>query len=229
MAKRVRIFGLDDFELTPSGLVKLGSRSVKFSVQLRGQRLSRLLRLQPKQRNLTLRDTLKQQFRKLARRFPAANLRSRDERTGSWTLDGSLPARSIVAFASQREVQDLTVDSIDGQKRLTRRATLGWFCVWGIVAIQIEGRTKGRVDIEDRFVLVKAYDATDACRRLRRKWLRYAKPYLNPYGYLVRWQLVSVRDVYFVMQDNIDPRGTEVYSRLRTEKMKPEYRWSPRL
>jgi hypothetical protein len=99
--------------------------------------------------------------------------------------------------------------------------------VWGLVAIQIEGRAKGMVDVEDRLVLVKAHDADDAPRRLRREWSRYAKPYLNPYGYLVRWQLVSVRDIYAVMGDAINPHGTEVYSRLRAERMKREYRWLP--
>ena len=98
----------------------------------------------------------------------------------------------------------------------------------GVVAIQIEGRTQGKVDVEDRFVLVKPYDAKDARRRLRQEWSNYARPYLNPYGYLVRWQLVSVRDIYAVTQEELDPRGTEVYSRLRAEKMKPEYRWLPR-
>jgi len=84
------------------------------------------------------------------------------------------------------------------------------------------------VDIEDRLVLVKAFDASDARRRLRHEWAEYATPYLNPYGSLVRWQLVSVRDVYPLTQDELDPRGTEVYSQLRTEKMKPAYHWSPR-
>jgi len=100
--------------------------------------------------------------------------------------------------------------------------------VRGIVAIQIEGRKNGLVGVEDRFVLVKAYDHHDARRRLRNEWSRYAEPYMNSQGYLVRWKLISVRDVYAVMMDSIDPRGTEVYSRLHDERMKPEYRWSGR-
>ena len=98
----------------------------------------------------------------------------------------------------------------------------------GVVAIQIEGRTQGKVDVEDRFVLVKAYDAKDARRRLRQECANYARPYLNPYGSLVRWKLISVRDVHAVTQDELDPQGTEVYSRLRAERMKPEYRWLTR-
>jgi len=123
-----------------------------------------------------LRAALKQQFKQLAQHFPEALLKSRDERRGSWTLDGTLPARKMWAFASRPEVQGLTIHSIDGRRRIARRPTLGWFCVWGVVAIQIEGRTQGKVDVEDRFVLVKAYDAKDARRRLRQEWSNYARP-----------------------------------------------------
>jgi hypothetical protein len=228
MAKQALILGLDDYQLSPTDLRRLGGKSVRFSVQLTGIKLSTLLHLRPKRRDAKLRATLKQQFQRLDRLFPEADLKSRDRQRGSWTLDGTLPARRIGAFTSRPEVQDVTIQSIDGKRRILRRPTLGWFCVWGLVAIQIEGRTKGKVDIEDRLVLVKAYNAKDARRRLGREWAKYAMPYLNPHGYLVRWQLVSVRDVYPLMQDELDPRGTEVYSRLRTEKMKPAYRWLPR-
>jgi hypothetical protein len=42
---------------------------------------------------------------------------------------------------------------------------------------------------------------------------------------LARWQLISIEDVYALFDDAIDPRGTEVYSKLRTVRMRPEYRW----
>jgi hypothetical protein len=74
---------------------------------------------------------------------------------------------------------------------------------------------------------VKANDTDDAQRRLQRMWTRYAEPYMNPDGYLVRWQLISIRDVYALFDEAIDPRGSEVYSKLRTVRMRPEYRWRP--
>jgi hypothetical protein len=57
--------------------------------------------------------------------------------------------------------------------------------------------------------------------------LRYAKPYLNSSGYLVRWQLAAIRNVYELNDDAIDPRGTEVYSECRQARLRPEYRWRP--
>jgi hypothetical protein len=124
MAKGIRISGLDDYKLRPAALRKLGSRSVRFSVQLRGEKLSSLLHLRPKRRDAKLREVLQQQFQKLDRRFPDANLKSRDELKGSRTLDGRLPAGKILAFASRPEVQNVTIGAIEGRRKTLRRPTL---------------------------------------------------------------------------------------------------------
>jgi hypothetical protein len=97
--------------------------------------------------------------------------------------------------------------------------------VWGVVAVQVEGQRSGNVTVEDRLVLVKAFDAQDAVNCLRPEWERYAEPYLNPKGQLVRWKLVGIQDVYEVYDESFSPKGAEVYSRLRTVRMKPEYEW----
>jgi uncharacterized protein DUF4288 len=124
-------------------------------------------------------------------------------------------------------VNHVQLDTIEGRSRKPRRHGPRWFCVWGVVAVQIEEKVKGLITLEDRFVLVRANDAVDAQRKLPREWSNYAEPYLNPNGYLVRWQLVDVRDVYELFEDVFDPRGTEVFSRLRKARLRPEYRWRP--
>jgi len=225
MRKAPTVLGLDDYGLTLTRLGHLGARSVFFSLQLKGRRLPALLRFPPRRRDAELRVTLKQQFKSLARRFPEAGLSSRDEQKGSWTLDGQLPANRIHALALRPEVTALAITAIDGRSVKRSQPKLAWHCVWGVVAIQVEGRRAGRIDLEDRFLLVKAYDSEDATNRLRREWERYATPYLNPYGYLVRWQLVVVKDVYALGDDEISDHGTEVFSRIRSVKMKPEDRW----
>lgn len=45
---------------------------------------------------------------------------------------------------------------------------------------------------------------------------------------MVSWQLDHVVDVYFIDEKNIDPSGTEVYSRLGNRKMRPQYVWRPK-
>ena len=220
--------GLGDYRLTVAGLARLGRRAVAFSVQLNGVPLANLIPLPPRERDARLRATLKRQLTNLIHRFPRAALRSRNPHKGSWTVDGTLPANQIRRLASQPEVADIWVSAIEGRSRSRRRAKERWFCVWGIVAIQVEGQQSGAMQVEDRFVLVKAYDDQDATSRLRPEWRQYAEPYLNPQGYLVRWQLVDIKGIFPLHDDRLTPAGTEVYSQLRTVKMKPEYRWQPR-
>jgi hypothetical protein len=228
MPKPPRIIGLDAFGLTGAALLQLGPRPVHLSIQLTGETVSKLWHLRPKQRDATLRETLAKQLNHLRRDFPAVEFVSRGKDKASWTIDAVVPANQLAALASRRYVKHLMIDTIDGRRRSVRRAGLAWFCVWGVVAIQIEGQIKGSLDLEDRLVLVKANDTDDAQRRLQRMWTRYAEPYMNPDGYLVRWQLISIRDVYALFDEAFDPHGTEVYSKLRTVRMRPEYRWRPK-
>lgn len=217
------IRGLEDYRLTVGGLGRLGRRTVTFSVQLKGLSLARLLPLSPREREARLRAVLKRQLAKLARRFPQAALRSRNPKKGSWTLDGDLPANQIRRLAVEPDVADVWISAISGSQRYRRRAKKAWFCVWGVVAIQVEGQRSPRMQVEDRLMLVSAYDPQDAIKCLVPAWERYAEPYLNPNGYLVRWQLVEIKDVYALCDERISPQGTEVYSRVRTVKGKPEY------
>ncbi|MGH9523283.1 MAG: DUF4288 domain-containing protein, partial [Terriglobales bacterium] len=80
---------------------------------------------------------------------------------------------------------------------------------------------------EDRFVLLRASSFEDAEEGLRREWVEYASPYLNPNGQIVSWQLDHVVDVYDTGQNEIDPAGTEVYSKLSGRRMRPAYVWRP--
>jgi len=223
MIKNTQFVGLDNFGLTPARLSRLGAREVVFSVNLKGRSQLALLRYTPGERQRRLRLALDSQQRRLLRYFPSAGLRSGGKL--GWTLDGRLPANRLRALAGRPEVHFLHITSIEGLRETRQAPRESWFCVRGKVAIQIEGLTRGRVDIEDRFVLVRAIGPRDAQRRLGREWGTYATPYLNMHGYGVRWKLVSIEDVYDLNQDDIDPRGTEVYSRIRSEQMKPEYRW----
>ena len=80
---------------------------------------------------------------------------------------------------------------------------------------------------EDRFVLVRASSFQDAKRRLRQQWRDYATPYLNSEGQMVSWSLEKVIDVYETGETQIDPAGTEVYSKLGKRRMRPEFVWRP--
>jgi hypothetical protein len=82
---------------------------------------------------------------------------------------------------------------------------------------------------EDRFVLVRASSPEDAKKRLKRQWREHAAPYLNSEGQMVSWSLGKVVDVYEICETEVDPAGTEVYSKLGERRMRPEYVWRPKL
>ena len=104
---------------------------------------------------------------------------------------------------------------------------LGGSACGGRVAIQVEGKRKGMIDIEDRLVVVKAKSEREAEVKLSRQWRDYSEPYLTPCGELVRWKLTEIQDIYKLFDDEINPHGTEVYSRIRKRKMKASDRWVP--
>jgi hypothetical protein len=221
----MKVRGLDDYRLTVAGLKGFGDRTVTFSIELKGVALSVLMPFSPKERDARLRATLKRQLARLKRDFPEAKLKSRSPRKGSWTLDGRLPANKISGLARQPEVAVLRVSAIDGRSMPAPRKTERWFCVWGLVAIQVHGQRSGMMQVEDRLVLVKAFNPDDAVKRLGPTWDQYAEPYLNPSGYVIRWRFVGVKDVFQLFDQQISPTGTEVFSRLRAVKVKPEYQW----
>lgn len=77
-------------------------------------------------------------------------------------------------------------------------------------------------------MLVQARSFEDAERRLQPEWEQYAEPYLNPNGEMVTWQLEEIVDVYEIGTLDLDPKGTEVYSRLTQRRMRPGSVWRPR-
>jgi hypothetical protein len=85
----------------------------------------------------------------------------------------------------------------------------------------------GKQSTEDRFVLVRASSFEDAKKRLNRQWRKYATPYLNSDGQMVSWSLDRVIDVYDIGETELDPAGTEVYSKLGQRRMRPKYVWRP--
>jgi hypothetical protein len=228
MSKTLQVHGLARFGLTPTTLMRLGPRTVRLSLQLRGRTVQEVADLTPRRRMSAVRASLASQLERLEGAFPELKFVPRGGVHASWTVDVAARAEQAGELARRREVTAVYVDSVEGHGARKPRLTRAWFCVWAIIAVQIEGRRKGSVTVEDRLVLVKAFSAKEAESRVRRKTNRETKPYLNSDGELVRWLLVSVKDVFELFDDVIDPDGTEVYSKLRSTRMRPELSWPSR-
>lgn len=123
------------------------------------------------------------------------------------------------------EISGIWLDEIPGRKRVNAKPKELWFSVKARFAIQVEGQRTGMQSYEDRIVMVKAISFEDAESKLQPKFKKYGMPYLNPHGFMARWKFERVLDVYEVGDEEINPRGVEVFSVLTQRRMKPEHAW----
>jgi hypothetical protein len=235
-----RITGLEELKLTESSFRRLGTREVRAFVHLRTYDVTRAVqRLPISQRVKYMIGRAERWIDGLRRRYPGLSLQERDAKLyGSgvrrWSqLPQSLPfrgpAREILPLVDAPGVRSVHVAKVAGcHRRRPRNSPLAWYCVRAHVVIRVEGATAGLQNTEDRFVLVRACSFEDAKKRLRQQWQEYATPYLNSVGQMVSWSLDKVIDVYETGETELDPGGTEVYSKLGKRRMRPDYVWPPK-
>lgn len=221
------LYNLDRYGLTLPDLKALGDRPVELSASLRGIPYEPLFPLPPAERNRRLKEHLKISLDRLRSRWPGGPIRPRSEDL-PWNFDSVIPARELPRIVRFRELKSVFVKKIQGLRKRPERKSLQWYAVRARIVIQIEDQTRGLQSVEDRIVLVQARSFEDAERRLQPKWEQYAEPYLNPNGEMVRWQLKEVVDVYEIGTLDLDPKGTEVYSRLTQRRVRPGAVWRSR-
>jgi hypothetical protein len=225
--KTALLLGLDDYRLTIRDLRRLGETPVEISVSLRPPDFKPLFPLTPEERNERLREFLAGALDRVRSRWPGSEIVPRGDGL-PWTSDSVAAARDLPGLLRYPELSDIGVNKIQGVRRKRAPRRLSFYAVRARIALQVEGQTDGLMSVEDRIVLVRAFSAEDAERRLAPEWKSYAEPYLNPNGEMVRWHLEEIVDVYDLSTDEIDPRGTEVYSRLSRRRMRPDLEWHPR-
>ena len=235
-----RVTGLKELKLTESSFRRLGAREVQAFVHLRTDDVTPAVqRISPAKRYAYMAARADRWADSLSRRHAALSLQKENgksprSRAGRWAqLPHSLsfrgPARELLAIAGSAAVRSVHVAKIAGyRRRRSRTSALAWYCVRAWVLIRVEQARSGIQMTEDRLVLVRASSFQDAKKRLRQQWREYAAPYLNSDGQMVSWSLAKVIDVYETCETEIDPAGTEVYSKLGKRRMRPEYVWHPK-
>ncbi len=220
--------GLDSYRLTLADLRRLGDRPIEVSFTLLPPDYAPLFPLAPAERNAWLRDHLGRQLERVRARWPGGKIVPRLEDHLPWTSDAVLAARDLPRVLRLPELLSVSVSRIPGLRRKPERRSLAFFAVRARIVIEVEGQTRGSQEVDDRIVLVRAFSAEDAERRVVPRLAAEAEPYLNADGEMVRWRLEEIVDVHQLFADAIDPRGTEVYSHIVQRRMKPELEWHPR-
>jgi hypothetical protein len=231
--------GLEQFGLNKASFRRLGNRNVRAYVSLRTYDVTPPVKnLPPSKRLAYVAARVGRWIEGLVRLFPGLSFQAQGDKLTSrsvrgWSqLPSSLivagPARQVLALADAAGVNSVYVTSVAGRRRRrSRKPSLEWYCVRAFVIIRIE-RAKTRLQsTEDRFILVRASSFEDAKKRLRQQWREYARPYLNSDGQMVSWLLDRVIDVYQTCETDIDPAGTEVYSKLGQRRVPPGCVWRP--
>ena len=224
------IRGLTEFGLTLRTLKALGQLQVDVAVALSPKIYDpRLIKLPHAARAALYRSLKKRSISHVLKIWPTKQVELRGDKDFPSSFKSTVAAKLIPAFAKDKEIDWIELLRVPGhrKRRVTSPPVLSWFAVRAFVAIENEGQEKGMQTTEDRILLVKAYSEPDAIRRLRNEWKRYEVPGLSGDGYLHRWKLQEIVDTYELVDSEIDPKGTEVYSRLGSRRMKPEYIWKP--
>jgi hypothetical protein len=236
---KMRVMGLEQFELNETSFRLLGNRNVRAYVHLQSYDVTPAVRrLRPSRRFSYLSRRVDRWLESLYRRHPQlsfevkagklAENRTRPSAELPVTLAVSCSAREALEIARGAGVRSVYVVRVAGRRcRRSPKPPLEWYCVRALVVIRVERAASGLQAIEDRFMLVRASSFEDAKKRLQRQWREYATPYLNSDGQMVSWQLDHVIDVYETGETEINPDGAEAYSKLSSRRMRAEYIWRP--
>jgi hypothetical protein len=233
--------GLERFGLTDASFRRLGNRRVLADVYLRTYDATPAVRrLPPSKRFAYLAARVDRWIKNIKRVYPKLlnqQKYGRDVRLSESTSKHSsqLPyslsargsAREILALAAAAGVSDLYVTKVKGHRLRSIKSPLEWYCVRAFIVILVERSKSTLQTTEDRFILVRATSSDEAKNLIRRQWRGYARPYLNSDMQMVSWKFDRVVDVYETSVEDIDPAGTEVYSKLCHRKMRPKYVWRP--
>ena len=219
--KRATIYGLPEFGLTLGQLSALGGTRIKLRAYFRHLDEGPLFKLRPSQRNERIKNHYETLLSRVKRKWNAGGLEISCIGNQPRGFGANVEARRVSELLRMPEISDIWLDEIPGRKRRCPSPRKIWFAVRARFAIQVEGQTTGLQTYEDRIVLIRAFSPEDAKRMLRPEFRRYGRPYLNPDGLMVRWAFERVLDVYEILEEAIDPRGTEVFSALAHRRMKP--------
>jgi len=228
-SRESKIYNLEDFGLDLDSLLALGKRKVKLRAHIRYPKVSSIFPLPPDERKRKTDQSLREKFQSVKKRWPAKEFEIIGTKIRPSGIEGEVEAQAIAEILTVREFDHIWIESVQGRKRSTvPDNTLYWFGVKAIFAIQVEGKKTGLQTYEERIVILKAKTFEDAERRVLKEFKAYGNPYLNGDGEMVRWQFEKILDTYAIQEEELDPKGTEVFSVLKGRRMKPEYEWHPR-
>jgi hypothetical protein len=233
MRKNLSLYRLDDYGLTYSKFIRL-KNLVRIRIDLKYPKQEKFFPFKPEDRRIKINEVLKKEYDKLVKILPHEKYRAIKAAKGFRGVEIVMLPHEVKKLENKNYIDSVWIEEIEGLKKKTAKKTLrvkkSWYNINAIFTIQIEGTKGGLQRYEERMLLVKAYDGADAERIAKREFKEYGEYiYLNENLQMVRWYFDKIIDIYEVdiFNDKPDPKGTEIYSRLRWRKFTPENEWYP--
>lgn len=224
-----RVLGIDEWVFTKK--ISDDKRQVDASIHLKYPDTKPLIKYSPADRKNKIKQELKDNFKKLLDTNLFDNYTLIGTRTKPSGIKAKIPYSVLKKASKLNFVGNIFINSISHAKKIKlKESPRTFYCVRMTVAIEVEGRKKGLQTIEDRFVLIKANSFDDAYKKVEKHKKKYAEPYFNPYGELVRWKIESLDDCFSTdinsFEDLNDPEGIEVFSTFKKRKLTAKRSWN---
>ncbi len=226
---RKAILGLDRFGLSAVQFARLPHRKAKIYIHLNSWSVTPdVVACPPDQRLSYLGQRWDRWHEQLKKRFPHLRFKPDSIITLPSSFHAQVTSSEIKQLLKLPSVRSVYIDRLQGFSPAPKKRGLTLYCIRARVALQIEDQRAGLQSVEDRFVVIPAKSPKDANKRLIEEWRQYSTPYINSDGCLVRWQMEEVIDIYETFDTEIQPTGTEVYSKLSYRRMQGRPAWTPR-
>ena len=184
-----------------------------------------------KERIPEMRQVQRLNFQKIKQRLKGYNYKISLNKYDLRSVECELEINKIIELSKLKVVESIHVTDIPDykmKKEVIKRVTY-FYSVKCRYAIELEGKTKGLMDFDERIILIKALNHDDAEQKILKHHNVPATPYLNSSGELVRWRFDEILDI--CESDIHDPNdlnnkeGIEVYSKFVTHKITKNYIW----
>lgn len=193
---------------------------------------SDLLCLEPKERIKVIRQRKRENFKTLVKFFNKRKYKRIGSKIAPDGLEINCSKKELIQLNKEERIEHISILINTKTSATTPAPIASFFAVKTRFAIQIENRQRGLQTYEDRLLLIKATSGKEAEKKLKKGFKVYEKPYLNPYGELVRWKFEEFVDRYETSYSTLEDmiidgeEGIEIFSTLKRRRLNKERIWN---
>jgi len=181
-----------------------------------------LRKLTYKERRKLVRQKNRDSFKEIVQLLPNTNYELVGTKLKPVALIIDMSGQQLHLLSKSLNMGYLTIIEGNGLKKKEKKREKRYYSVQGQFAVKVEGFdyfNSIRL-VEDRIILLKAYDTNEAEDIAMKEFEEYSKfEYLNSDFRLVRMEFIKISDLYEVDESEIEEMGTEIFSTMYKKKL----------